>query len=290
MEAIKCLVKIVKLFLAKEYTDLRDIENSYSRVSKRYNDVFLKEMDKYNKEMLEKLIIKYIDNNFNGKPKILDLACGTGFNSSFISTKLSNSSFTLVDISNGMLKEAKNCCKFKGKFVKSDKLSYLKKCPDNSFDIVICGWAIKYQNPYQIIKEVSRVLKKDGYFAVIVNLKGTLPEFRRIYPKLILKNYKIINKLMREIPNPVNKFSFARWFKKKKFSVVDLKSGVHIFNFNDADSLVNFVTSTGALAGFDTMVDMYSDDVKRSMINLFNKKGINTITHKYVWRIFKNNK
>lgn len=290
MKSLKCLVKMIKLFLAKKYTDLKDIANSYTRVSENYNKVFLGEMHKYNKEMLDKLLIKYIDNNFNTAPNILDLACGTGFNSKFVNSKFSDLNFTLVDISEGMLKEAKDNCKLQGEFINSDMLSFLKKCKDNTFDIVICGWAIKYQNPHEIIKEVSRVLKKDGYFAVIVNLKGTLPEVRKIYPKLIIRHYKEVNKIMKELPNPISKLTFCRWFKKKNFSVAEVKSGSHIFTFDNADSLVSFVTSTGALAGFDAMVDMENKKVKSTMINLFNKKGINTITHKYVWGIFKNDK
>lgn len=290
MNNLKGLFKIINLFLSKKYTDLNDIGNSYTRVSEVYNDSFLKEMHKYNKEMLDKVIIKYIDKISNESIEILDLACGTGFNSSFINSRINNSKFTLVDISDGMLKQAKNNSNLDGKFIKSDMLSFLKRTKDNSFDIVICAWAIKYQNPNEIIKEVSRVLKKDGCFAVLVNLKGTLPEVRKIYPKLILKNYKKINKVMKELPNPIHQRTFTRWFLKENFSKIEVKSGSHIFTFNDSKSLVSFVTSTGALAGFDAMVDIQDDDIKNSMIKLFNKKKINTITHKYVWGIFKNDK
>lgn len=290
MNNLKGLFKIINLFLSKKYTDLNDIANSYTRVSEVYNDSFLKEMHKYNKEMLDKVIIRYIDKISNQYIEILDLACGTGFNSNFINSRINNSKFTLVDISEGMLKQAKNNSNLDAKYIKSDMLSFLKMSKDNSFDIVICAWAIKYQNPNEIIKEVSRVLKKDGYFAVIVNLKGTLPEVRKIYPKLILKNYKKINKIMKELPNPINQKTFTRWFLKENFSKIEVKSGYHIFTFDDSKSLVSFVTSTGALAGFDAMVDMEDDDIKNSMTKLFNQKEINTITHKYVWGIFKNDK
>jgi ubiquinone/menaquinone biosynthesis C-methylase UbiE len=290
MNAIKGLLKIIKLFLNKKYTDLNDIANSYTRVSEGYNESFLKEMHKYNKEMLEKVIIKYIDKKATKAPRVLDLGCGTGFNSNFINSRINNSEFTLVDISEGMLNQAKNNSNLEANFIKSDMLSFLRSSKDNSFDIVICAWAIKYQNPNEIINEVSRVLKKDGYFAVIVNLKGTLPEVRKIYPKLILKNYKKINKVMKELPNPIHPRTFTRWFKKENFSKVEVKSGSHVFTFDDTESLVSFITSTGALAGFDAMVDMQDNDVRKLMIKLFNKKNINTITHKYVWGIFKNDK
>ena len=80
MNVLKGLYKIINLFLCKKYTNLNDIANSYTRVSENYNKSFLKEMHKYNKEMLNKVIIRYSDDKVNLSPNILDLACGTGFN------------------------------------------------------------------------------------------------------------------------------------------------------------------------------------------------------------------
>ena len=290
MQSINCLTKIAKLFLKSNFTDLKDIATSYNRVSKNYEEVFLKEMHIYNEEMLKNLIINSSDKYINKEISILDLACGTGFNSKFLSKTFSKANFTLVDISEGMLEEAKSNCRFKAKFIERDMLSFLKSCDDSTFDIVICAWAIKYQNPKKIIKEVSRVLKSDGYFSVIVNLKSTLPEIRRIYPTLVVKNYKDITKLMKELPNPKNENSFKDWFIKNKFSVENIKFGEHIFKFESAYEAIDFVTTTGALAGFDTMINMQSNRVKDNMIDLFNNKRINTITHKYIWGILKNDK
>lgn len=284
------ITKVCKLFLTNKFTDLNDIANSYTRVSENYDNVFLREMHKYNEEMLKELTLKYINRNLDKELSILDLACGTGFNSKFISRTLMKSKYTLVDISKGMLKEAKNSCNIKARFIEQDMLSFLKNCNDNSFDIVVCAWAIKYQEPKQIIREVSRILKNDGYFAVIVNLKSTLPEVRKIYPNLILKNPKSVNKIMRELPNPVSENSFEKWFINNGFSKVKSNLGEHKFKFKNSEELANFVTSTGALAGFDSMIDMTNPKVKDSMIDLFNEKSIKTITHKYVWGVFKNDK
>lgn len=290
MKKIIGIAKLSKLFLTKRFTDLNDIAKSYNRVSKNYEDIFLKEMHKYNEEMLKEIVIQYSNINLSEKLNILDLACGTGFNSRFLNEGLNKAKFTLVDISKGMLGEAKNNCNFKADFVEKDMLSFLKECDDNSFDIVICAWAIKYQEPKSIIREVSRVLKKDGCFAVIVNLKNTLPEIRRIYPKLILENYIDVDKIMKELPNPINKGSFERWFIKNKFSEIAIKSGEYIFKFKTQEEAINFVTSTGALAGFDSMIDIMDKRIQDKMLYLFNSKNIKTITHKYVWGVFKNDK
>lgn len=290
MKKISGIAKLCKLLLTKKFTDLEDIANSYTRLSKNYEYIFLKEMHKYNEEMLKEIIIQYCDMDLDKELNILDLACGTGFNSRFLNKTLNKAKFTLVDISKGMLNEAKNNCNFKAGFFEKDMLSFLKECNDNSFDIVICAWAIKYQEPKNIIKEVSRVLKKDGYFAVIVNLKSTLPEVRKIYPSLLLENYIYVDKIMKELPNPINKGSFERWFINNKFNKINIKSGNHIFKFNTSEETVNFVTSTGALAGFDSMIDVMDKRIQDKMVHLFNSKNITTITHKYVWGVFKNAK
>ena len=134
------------------------------------------------------------------------------------------------------------------------------------------------------------MLKSKGYFAVIVNLKNTLPEVRKIYPSLVLENYLKIDKIMKELPNPISEESFERWFINNKFNGINIKSGKHIFKFNTSEEAVNFVTSTGALAGFDAMVELKNNRIKYKMIDLFNSKKIKTITHKYVWGVFKNAK
>ncbi|MGG7057725.1 class I SAM-dependent methyltransferase [Clostridium tertium] len=290
MENINGIAKICKLFLTNKFTDLSDIAKSYTRVSKNYDKVFLKEMHKYNEEMLRELTLKYATGNLDEDINILDLACGTGFNSRFLNNNFSKVKFTLVDISKGMLNEAKVNCNFNANFIEKDMLSFLKSSSENSFDIVVCAWAIKYQDPKKIIKEVSRVLKKNGYFAVIVNLKSTLPEVRKIYPSLVLKSYRNVDKIMKELPNPISENSFIKWFVKNEFYKQKVKSGEHIFEFNTSEELTTFVTSTGALAGFDSMVNMEVNKVKDNMIDLFNSNGIKTITHKYVWGVFKNDK
>ena len=287
MRCLKSIFKITKLFCTRKYVDLIDISSSYTKVSSNYNNSFLNEMHKYNEEMLDKLISEYKGNN--KELRVLDLACGTGFNSNYLNERLRVSKFTLVDISKGMLNEARRG-NINGEFIEKDMLSYLKECKDDSFDIVICAWAIKYQNPHKIISEVSRILKKEGSLAVIVNLKSTLPEVRKIYPSIIIKHSDKIDKIMLELPNPISEKSFNSWFIKKKLSRIYSRSGSHRFNFKSTDELVSWITSTGALAGFDIMVNMEDEDIQKTMIKLFKEKNINSITHKFVWGVYKNEK
>ncbi|MGL5069165.1 MAG: hypothetical protein ACRC6T_15355 [Sarcina sp.] len=232
MKSLKSLFKVTKLFCSRKYVDLIDISNSYTKVSSNYNNSFLNEMHNYNEEMLDNLITKY--NGSSKEIRVLDLACGTGFNSNYINGKLNVSKFTLVDI--------------------------------------------------------SRVLKENGSLAVIVNLKSTLSEVRKIYPRIIMNHSEKVEKIMLELPNPISESSFNRWFSSEKLNRIHSKSGGHRFEFKSTDELVNWVTSTGALAGFDIMVDMEDKDVQKTMAELFKKKNISSITHKFVWGTYRNEK
>lgn len=288
MKTLQSIFKLSYLYVKGKTIDVMDISNTYTKVSCNYNNSFLDEMHKYNEEMLDVLIASYKNNNKD--IEVLDLACGTGFNSRYIYERLSCKEFTLVDVSNGMLNQAKKLNKFNCNYIEKDMLSFLKSCNDNSFDIVVCAWAIKYQNPHKIIKELKRVVKKNGFLSVIVNLKGTLPEVRKIYPWLVREHIEDVNKIMLELPNPISKVTFNGWFTRKGFKKHHLESGEHKFNFEDTNKLINWVTSTGALAGFDTMVNMEDIEVKNTMIKLFNKHNIKSITHKFVWGIYINEK
>ena len=46
-------------------------------------------------------------------------------------------------------------------------ISALKDIADESFDLVVCGWAICYVNPVQFLKEMKRVLRVNGKVAII---------------------------------------------------------------------------------------------------------------------------
>ncbi len=260
-----------------------DIASSYDTISKGYEAYFLKSMHRYNDRILSLLL-----NQSLGK-KVLDLACGTGYNTRFLQRKGIEAEFTLVDLSEGMLKQAKDKAIDKREltFVHQDMISYLQSCPDEYFDTIICTWAIKYQPPLQVIKECARVLKKGGRMAVLVNTADTLPEMRELYPRLLIRNVFKIRQIMMDLPNPKSRKMFQHWFLSCGFDVVIVKRARHRFHFTNATKLVEFLTSTGALAGYDRMIDLRSDSMKQQMITYFNRKHINSTEHRFIYGIFE---
>lgn len=286
------LLKATSLLLMNKTVKNNDIAASYDKVSKKYEQYFLDIMHTHNDKvlhLLEKEIRKRQEKEDNHRLQILDLACGTGYNSRYLQGKGIDANYTLVDLSKGMLHAAReNGIDFnKVTFVNQDMLAFLKDSPKDSFDMMICMWAIKYQPPQKVIDECERVLKKGGLMAVIVNTADTLPQMRKLYPKLIIHNWRKIQKIMFDLPNPRNKQELGRWFSKSGFCIKELHSGKQTFHFQNADKLVEFLTSTGALAGYDDMLDLTNSEIKMQMVTYFKKKKILETEHRYVYGLFE---
>ena len=261
-----------------------DIANSYDTISEGYEAYFLKTMHRYNDRVLTLLLNQSLGN------KVLDLACGTGYNTRYLQRNGVEAEFTLVDLSERMLAQAKDKAINQRQltFIHQDMISYLQSCPDDYYDTIICTWAIKYQPPLQVIKECARVLKKGGRMAVLVNTADTLPEMRVLYPRLLLRNIFKIRQIMIDLPNPKNRQMFQHWFMSCGFDVITVKKARHRFYFTNATKLVEFLTSTGALAGYDRMIDLRSERIKQQMITYFNRKQINSTEHRFIYGIFEN--
>lgn len=281
------------LYLSRKIVSAEDIGQSYDRVSSGYEKYFLETMHSYNDELLGALTEHFEKSKTLAREakdlKILDLAAGTGYNSRKLSEIFPKANFTLVDISPAMLKEAK---KNWGEgpspnFVIEDMLTFLKNTASETYDIIVCAWALKYQTPKKIIKHIKRVLKPNGFLGVIINRKNTLPQIAKIYPKLLAKHPQKINKLMLPLPNPKNLKAFDSWFTKESFSKIISKEGTHHFHFQTSRELVEFVTSTGALAGFDIMLDLRDPEVKSDLQHLLEKNRCSSVHHKFLYGVYK---
>lgn len=291
-QMIGYLYKLTSLLLAKKTVENVDIAASYDKVSNKYEQYFLNIMHRHNDKVLDLLVDgirkKQVE---EGSPslRILDLACGTGYNSRYLQGKGIDGKYTLVDLSKGMIRTGKEYAR-DGKnmtFVNQDMLSFLNSCPKDSYDIIICMWAIKYQPPKEVIQECERVIKKGGWMGSIVNSADTLPQMRALYPKLLISNWRRLNKVMFDLPNPKNKQVFAQWFRKAGFSVNKVASGRQTIHFQSTDKLVEFLTSTGALAGYDNMLDLRNPEIKLQMSSYFNRNNILKVEHRYVYGLFK---
>ena len=138
--------------------DVKNIEKGYERFL-GYADTYDEGRPKLPRKAIEILKI-YLDNKID---TIVDIGCGTGL-STEVCTLFANNVIG-VEPSIDMLNKASTKENDKMKFIQGygDKTGLEDECAD----IVICSQAFHWMEPESTIKEVYRILKKGGIFAVI---------------------------------------------------------------------------------------------------------------------------
>lgn len=149
---------------------------------------------------------------------ILDLGCGGGFLSNFLSKK--GHKVTGLDISEDALKVAR-------RYDFTKKVSYLRgdayKLPfnKNSFDVVCAMDFLEHvEKPNEIIKEVSRVLKPGGQFLFYTFNRNFLSWL------LVIKGVEWILK-----KTPENLHVYHLFIKPKELETLCQNNGLKVKNF-----------------------------------------------------------
>jgi ubiquinone/menaquinone biosynthesis C-methylase UbiE len=261
----------------------RDVADTYSRVADDYDHRFLGAMGRHNTRMLD-----VMGPRLPPSPRVIDLACGTGFNSAYLAHAVGGT-YLLSDLSEGMLAHAARRMP-EAEVFQGDMLAHAGSLPDSSFDGAVCAWAIKYSRPSEVASELGRILVPGGLAAVIVNRRDTLPEVRRAFPRLMARHSTSLDRVLFSLPNPRGTAGLTRWFKAGGFSVVDAGDGEEAFDFPTGREAADWVASTGALAGFDVMVDLQDDMVRATLGELLHNGDGNRVTHRFVWGVFRNEK
>lgn len=129
---------------------------------------------------LEKQIMKEVAQPKQGE-KVLDLGCGTGIYSLWLSEQGVN--VTGIDISSEMLKKAKSKAEDKNQiieFIKGDIHSL--PFPVNTFDLIISNIVLEFvDSPEKVISEGLRVLKPGG--RMVIGMIGKRSEWAKMYEK-----------------------------------------------------------------------------------------------------------
>lgn len=161
---------------------------------------------------IQKQIVLVLMGNIRGK-KILDIGCGTGRFSLLLQKQ--NSDVFSIDPSGSMLKM------FKGKLNYSDNypelihgLGYSLPFKNNSFDGCICINVMDHIDDHELlIKEIERVLKKEGFF--VFNFSNSLGLYFPIGAYINLFNKSLQNNVytiwfsMFKVKNMISETSFS---------------------------------------------------------------------------------
>ncbi|MBS3152876.1 methyltransferase domain-containing protein [Candidatus Woesearchaeota archaeon] len=170
----------MKDFSGKEnYRDFGNLKTRKNFYSKYCNPLI------NSKEEVFKLL------NIKGNEKILDVGCGNGDFLAYIEDKGCSGEMIGVDISKGMIEEAKKLNIDKPiSFItaNAEDLPFINEC----FDIVVCKHILYHLNSIEKgINEIYRVLKNGGYLCVTLNCmygRENIENFKRIIANSIKNN------------------------------------------------------------------------------------------------------
>ena len=154
---------------------------------------FNENAEKYDK--IRKLIIPCFDDLYDitknladskkDKPHILDLGAGTGLLAKYLFEKYPEAEFTLLDMSEEMLKVAKN--RFRNynnfKYITAD---YTTHNFNNTFDIVVSSLSIHHLediNKKKLYKTIYNTLNTEGIFLNADQVIGSTPNIDKIYQR-----------------------------------------------------------------------------------------------------------
>lgn len=127
------------------------------------------------------------------RPRILDLGAGTGLLTSYIYDRYPQGHFTLLDISEEMLKIAK------GRFKKIHHFSYVmadytEHDFDESFDLIVSSLSIhhlKHQDKQILYQKIYDLLNPEGIFLNADQVLGPNPASEKEYQRNWLENIEV---------------------------------------------------------------------------------------------------
>lgn len=192
---------------------VREIFNRISHDYDKMNAIIsLNQHDIWRHKTMKKMFIKK-------GAQVLDCCCGTGDWTFDLARAVGPSGqVTGLDFSENMLEIAKgrlNNSDFKNiELIQGNAMSL--PFEDNSFDLVTIGYGLRNTPDYlNVLKEIFRVLKPDGYAVCIDTSHPTLPVYRELFSfyfsnlmplfgKLFAKSYdeyRWLQKSARDFPN-----------------------------------------------------------------------------------------
>lgn len=170
----------------------------------------------YKDSSWKKEMVGFLDGN---NKLILDLACGTGILSSFIRHESAQTNIIGTDLTFEYLKQAKNRQKY---LLLTNSLAEFLPYKNDSFDVTISSYLVKYSEISAMVKEQWRVLRKGGiviihdftypekkimrilwhiYFQILKQLGKIITSWRDAFSNLdkLIQRNPWVNNLVREL-------------------------------------------------------------------------------------------
>lgn len=208
-------------------------------------------------EKVKEIVLKYLGYT---PSVVVDLGCGTGLSTtiwSAVSKKVIG-----IEPSQDMIQIAKE------KAAVLDNVVFLSAFSDNTglkdgyADIITCSQSFHWMNPETTLNEVSRILKKDGVFAVydcdwppVCNWEAEL-EYNNFFEKV--KEF--------ELTHPDVKDSFKRWNKDNHLSNIKNSGNFRyvreiVFSNSEICNAQRFISIALSQGGLQSIIKANIDEI-----------------------------
>jgi ubiquinone/menaquinone biosynthesis C-methylase UbiE len=250
----------------------KEIWNRFSPGWKKWDDLTMNFLKPMGDEMIHLLRPKGVD-------MVLDVASGTGEPGLTIATKLRGGIVVATDLSEGMLKVARENANRRG--IKNFEITAADVSelpfPDNSFDSVSCRFGFMFFPDMLIAaSEMVRVLKPGGRLATAV---WNVPE-KNFWATAILG---VINRKMQLMPPPPGAPGLFRCAKSGFMADLFRQTGLQKISETEVTGKLdigtteeywNFMTEVVApvVAALSNASDAMKADIRREVFELINNK------------------
>jgi len=189
-----------------EVLDKKKIRKVFRDVQKHLAIAQLIRRFSTNKEDIRKTALKQVD--LSNCQNVLELGCAFGAFTEALKDKLHpEAKITGIDIIpeyKPFFLEASRRAGYSGHF-SSSGIDNIKKFPANSFDLIICSYALYFFA--DMIPSIAHVLDKDGFFITITHSQADMREMVGIVKKILTQNNSIDDKQSLPIELIFNQFS-----------------------------------------------------------------------------------
>ncbi|HBC88294.1 MAG TPA: hypothetical protein DCZ94_15185 [Lentisphaeria bacterium] len=269
--------RVAKLAVSGRWMSREDYRRGYDSVAPSYDTTWLKNLVAVTDDLVSR--IPCLDSS----SPIIELGCGTGYSTEKLSRKFPDNRIFASDISENMLSaaEKRTAGTKKISYSRSDMLDFLHKWKKEAPAMIYSSWAIGYSKPPEIIKLSSRMLKKNGVFAFVVNLEDTLkPVFDAFQSCMLEYPGKVEKALWPSFPKSLA--STLVLLEKNGFTVEWKEEGSKQITPPEGILITDWLLQTGILAGFDSVLPIKDDPEVKDFFEKRLQKGRDLIKHHYI--------
>ena len=246
-QLLRLNARVAGLALCGKWLTAADVAQGYDRAAPAYNEAWLRHLRPVTDRFLARL-----PDGLTGT--ILDLGCGTGYPTAQLAARNPAAVVLGVDISAGMLAQARETALPNTRFTCADMLEFAREAPSKTARMIVSTWALGYSHPARLFQECHRLLVPGGRLGFIVNYFDTLAPVFRAFQACMLR-----------FPGQVRCAAWPRFPRNWPALEAQLRrAGFHLEWHEDGAEpitppegpLLPWLRQTGILAGFDAMLDL----------------------------------